>query len=736
MAHSSLSRLLSTLGPLALVLLLLASLLIMSDATQDSARFGETYSALLLLNAVGLVGLAALIGWNLFRLLAQVRRGEAGARLTARMVLMFAVLAVTPVSVVYFFSLQVLHRGIDSWFDVRIEKALEDAMDLSRSALGVRMRELLKQSETLAADLMTLPETELALKLDDARRLSGANELLVMSPQGRIVASSSVDTTLVVPHRPPDAVMMQARQSGSYISLDPIKDAGLHIRVAVNAGGNLLGTESLLLQALFPVDERMATLADNVQEAFAQYRELAYLRKPLKTSFTLTLSLVLLLSLLTAVWAAFFSARRMVAPLRDLAQGTRSVAAGDYETRLPPAGGDEVGFLVQSFNQMTERLSQARDETRHSQQQVEEQRGYLEAVLTRLSSGVITLDHGRLVTTNAAASQILGCDLQSRVGEEIGELPRRHPELQAFADTIIAHFTSGKEDWAEELTVSGSAGNRVIICRGAGLGGSDDAVSGHVIVFDDISELIRAQRNAAWSEVARRLAHEIKNPLTPIQLSAERLRRKYLKTMTGDDAATLDRLTNTIVQQVESMKGMVNAFSDYARSPEPQPRVTGINELIKDVVEMYRSGDTGQGLTTRLDPKLQPMEADPDRLRQVLHNLIKNALEAQAKKDEPYLTIETRYLNDKGTPYAEIIFTDHGSGFPEDILVHAFEPYTTTKTKGSGLGLAIVKKIIEEHGGDVRAENHQDGGARITLRLTDGGGTNTANDELGKREAV
>ncbi|RKZ36032.1 MAG: two-component sensor histidine kinase, partial [Gammaproteobacteria bacterium] len=694
MAHSSLRRLLPTLGPPTLVLLLLASLVIMSNATQDSAQFSETYSALLLLNAVGLVGLATLIGWNLFRLLAQVRRGEAGARLTARMVLMFALLAVTPVSVVYYFSLQVLHRGIDSWFDVRIEKALEDALDLSRSALGVRMRELLKQSEIMAADLLTLPETELALQLDDARRLSGASELLVMNSQGRIVASSSIDATVVVPHRPPDAVMMQARQSGSYIALDPIEDAGLHIRVAINVGGNVLGTESLLLQALFPVAERMATLADSVQEAFAQYRELAYLRKPLKTSFTLTLSLVLLLSLLTSVWAAFFSARRVVAPLRDLAQGTRSVAAGDYETQLPQAGTDEVGFLVQSFNQMTQRLSQARDETRRSQQQVEEQRGYLEAVLTRLSSGVITLDHGRLVTTNAAASQILGCDLESRVGEEIGELSRRHPELQTFADTIIAHFDSGKEDWTEELTVSGAAGHRVIICRGTGLGGSDDAISGHVIVFDDISELIRAQRNAAWSEVARRLAHEIKNPLTPIQLSAERLRRKYLKTMTGDEAATLDRLTNTIVQQVESMKSMVNAFSDYARSPEPQPRLTDINELINDIVEMYRSGDTGHGLTTRLDPKLRPMEADPDRLRQVLHNLIKNALEAQAKKDEPYLAIETRYVNDKGAPYAEIIFTDHGSGFPEDVLAHAFEPYTTTKTKGNGLGLAIVKKIV------------------------------------------
>ena len=307
----------------ALGLILLGSTYLMSNATQDSARFGELYSALLAINAVALIGLGALIARNLYHLLHQARERRPGARLTVRMVIVFVVLSVTPVTIVYYFSLQFLHRGIDSWFDVRIERALDDALDLSRAALGVRMRELLAQTARIASDLEPLTDEQAVGALDDARRLSGASELTLIGANGRIVGSSNTDPTSVVPSHPDDAILLQARGAGDYIGLDDIGDRGLHVQVVMSVPSHEATGEPWLLQALFPVTERMDALADSVESASAKYRELSYLRKPLKLSFTLTLSIVLLVSLFTAVYAAFRSARRMVAPLQDLSEGTK-----------------------------------------------------------------------------------------------------------------------------------------------------------------------------------------------------------------------------------------------------------------------------------------------------------------------------------------------------------------------------------------------------------------------------
>jgi len=706
----------------ALVALLLTSLTLMSDATQGSARFGQLYSLLLISNALGLVILSALIGWHLVRLLGQVRRGVAGARLTARMVAMFVVLAVTPVVVVYYFSLQFLHRGIDSWFDVRIEEALEDSLELSRTALGVRMRELLKQTELLATELSGVPDQNVAARLEDTRRLSGATELTLFSPKGRIIASINADPMAIVPHRPDDGILLQLRQSGNYIGLDPIGDVGLHVRVVVRVPDPVASADSRVLQALYPVTERMNALADSVQGAFAKYRELAYLRKPLKISFTLTLSLVLLLSLLTAVWSAFFSARRMVAPLRDVVQGTQAVAAGDYGTQLPEAGKDELGFLVASFNEMSRELARARDETRQSQRQIEEQRTYLEAVLARLSSGVLTLDqHERLFTFNLAAEEILGVELEAEVGRTLDRIAAGHEHLGGLAEAVRTHLAEPHADWREEVILLGASGRQVLMCRGTPLPVSDNPVPGHVVVFDDVTALIQAQRDAAWSEVARRLAHEIKNPLTPIRLSAERLRQKYLGKLDGADAEGLDRLTRTIVQQVEGMKGMVNAFSAYARPPRMQPERLDLNQLVEDVLALYSPDEGTAPVQTALGDDVPEVDADPDRIRQVVHNLVKNAIEASGGAretgDGAGVHVRTRGLHERGTSLVELRVSDSGSGFREDIMERAFEPYATTKGKGSGLGLAIVKKIVEEHGGVVWAENNAGAGASVVVRL-------------------
>ena len=719
MAGRSVNRLGRGATPIVVLgLILLGSTYLMSNATQDSASFGQLYSILLAVNAAALIGLGTLIAWNLYHLLRQTRERRPGARLTVRMVIVFVILSVTPVTIVYYFSLQFLHRGIDSWFDVRIDNALNDALDLSRTALGVRMREHLAQTARIAADLEPLTDEQAISALDDARRLSGASEFTLIGANGRIVGSSNVDPTSVVPSRPSDSIMTQARGAGDYIGLDDIGDSGLHVQVVVSVPSDDLASEPWLLQALFPVTERMDTLADSVESASAKYRELSYLRKPLKLSFTLTLSIVLLVSLFTAVYAAFHSARRMVAPLQDLAEGTKAVAGGDYETQLPDATQDEIGFLVASFNDMTRRLRRARDKTRESQHLVEAQRAYLEAVLRRLSTGVLTLDgEHRLVTANRAATEILGVDLDAMVGRPLDALTRLHPQLLPFVHRVIERLddtaAEGVRDGREQVRVATPQGRRMLVCSTVSLAGGE----GDVIVFDDVTELIQAQRSAAWSEVARRLAHEIKNPLTPIQLAAERLRDKYLHKGQSIDTAQMDRLTRTIVQQVESMKEMVNAFSDYARTPAMHPRSLDLNALVLDVVVLYRTASPAVRFEARLDQPLALVHADPDRLRQVLHNLLKNAVEACGDGPAPRILAQTRTRSTSDDTMVEFAVQDSGPGFRGEDTDRIFEPYVTSKAKGTGLGLAIAKKIVEEHGGVISGCNAPEGGARITVVL-------------------
>lgn len=696
--------------------LLFASLYLMSEVTRNSEQFGRLYSWLLTVNALGLVSLVVLIGVNLARLVHQYRKRAAGSRLTLRLVVMFVALAVAPVSVVFYFSLDFLHRGIDSWFDVRVEQALDDALELSRTSLDARMRELLNQTRLMTEDLEDVSDSEAAQALNDLRTRSGIDELTLLTQKGGVIAWSSADPTSLVPDRPNEAIILQLRQGRDYVGLDPIGDAGLHVRVAVGIPSTDPTVESRILQSLTPIAARQSTLADGVQSAFAQYKKLAYLRDPLKYSFTLTLSLVLALSLLTAVWAAFSSARRLVAPIGDLAEGTRAVAAGDYDKRLPIAAHDELGFLVESFNDMTYKIALARDEAKRSQQQAEGQRAYLETLLSHLSSGVLAMDRRHtLRTANAAASQVLGVTLDTRIGARLEEIALDYPHLRQFVQVLISHLSGAHREWREEIALAGAAGRQILLCRGTLLPGVDGRRAEYLIVFEDITRLVQAQRDAAWGEVARRLAHEFKNPLTPIQLSAERLRHKYLKTMDAKDAEVLERSTHTIVQQVEVMKEMVNAFADYARNPQMQPRLLDLNRLINEVLDLYRGEQGSAQFQLHLDSVLPHIEADPGRLRQLLHNLIKNALEAMGERRGARVIISTSRAPD--TRSVTLRVQDRGPGIPEAILAQVFEPYVTTKSKGTGLGLAIVKKIVEEHGGALHAENLDEGGAAMVIRL-------------------
>lgn len=703
---------------LVLFLLLLVSLSFMSDATHNSERFGQLYTWLLLVNALGLVVLIGLIGTNLFWLIGQARRKVPGVRLTRRLMVVFVLLAVAPVSIVYYFSLQFLHRGLDSWFDVRIEQALEDALELSRSALDVRLRERLRLTERLAKELDELSPALVPMGLYDLRVRGGAVELTVTGSDGRIIASSSADTTAIVPTQPAQNLMLPLGTDQSYVGLDPIGDAGMHVRAVVPIPGARPGAETYLLQALYSVPERLSQLAEAVQSEFAVYQELAYLRRPLKYSYTLTLSLVLLMSLLSAVWASFYSARRLVAPIAELAEGTRAVAGGDYGKRLPSAGDDELGFLVRSFNDMTRRIAKARDQAHRSQLQVEGQRANLETLLGSLSSGVISLGSAlRLRTVNESAAQILGLDLAAFLGRSLQEVAAEHEFLRPFVEVMEAHSETSLAEWQAQVILKGAGGRRVLMCRAAALPSEEDGGGGQVIVFDDVTTLIQAQRDAAWGEVARRLAHEIKNPLTPIQLSAERLRRKYLHSMSAEDAEVLERATHTIVQQVEAMKEMVNAFTEYARAPQMRMEPIELNRVVEEVMDLYRGITPGVQLRFSSATETARVEADAGRLRQLLHNLIKNAVEACASAAQPRVMLSILPAQHAGVDYLDLVVEDNGPGFAPEVTESMFDPYVTTKAKGSGLGLAIVKKIVEEHGGSIQAEHSSLGGARLCIRL-------------------
>ena len=714
-------------------LLWLAAILFMAQTAQNSEQFSRLHPWILMINVAGLVVLVALLGTKLTQLVRDWRGHVIVSRLKARMVWIFGVLATLPILLVYFFAVQFLNKGIDSWFNVEIRKSLDDALVLSRSALETRMREHLTDTQ-LVADELILEGGPMAGLLESMRRQVGAVELVVATESGRVIAVSKGLSAEVVPDEVPGEVLLQLRQGRPFVSLEPQSEGGYIVRTAVPLGEPVPGSERLALQAVYPVAERLGALADTVQAAYKQFGEKDYLRKPLKASFILTLTVVLLLSLLAAWYGAIFTAQKLVQPIQDLVKGTRAVAEGDLDTRLPLTSHDEMGFLVHSFNDMTKRLRRAREDQLRAQQAAETERANLAVILARLSTGVVSLEPDlRVRTANRAASLILGEDLEASVGSMLGELGEGDGLLKQFVEACRARIAAGDVEWREQLTFQAGAGRRVIMCACTPLPAEGDAPGGYVLVFDDITVMLQAQREAAWGEVARRLAHEIKNPLTPIRLSAERMRHKLLPSMNEKDAQLLDRGTETIVQQVEAMKEMVNAFSEYARAPRFEMTSLNCNKLVTEVTDLYRAQVAGRGvqLTVTLDPALTTVVADQGRLRQLLHNLLTNAVEALDGHPDGQILVSTRLASREGDEVAEIAVEDNGPGFQRDLLGQVFDPYVTTKVRGTGLGLAIVRKIVEEHGGYVEADNRAGGGARVRVDLPL---TETTRGQVARRE--
>jgi nitrogen fixation/metabolism regulation signal transduction histidine kinase len=705
-----------------------AALLLLGRYAPSLADFGRRHVLILAVNLIAAAVLLAVIVVNLFRLVRDYRRRVPGARLRARLVALFVGLTLAPLLVVYLFALQFVNGGIDSWFDSDLEQELSSALRLSQESLDVQVNSRLLQTSALATVLVDLDGAPLARALSVLRADSDAEELTVFTAGLRIAASSSRAGTL--PPSLSEDVRYELRQNQRFVALEPLGSSSYQIRAAAAIPRETVAdgrdTGRRYLQAVFLIGDRQGRLADAVQDTYTRYAELRFLRDPLKDNLTLTLSLVLLLSLLSAATGAFYLARRLAAPIESLAAGTEAVAKGDFDTRLPPGSSDEVGILIESFNGMIERLARAREESRISQQQLEGERANLAAILGSLSTGVIAIGpDGRIRIANDAAGTILGIDLAGRAGAALDEIAEAGSLPAQFVESCRPHLAGEHRQWRGQIVLRTDTARRILNCASSGLpgdvtGAAEPAFAGLstgvIIVFDDVTELLVAQREAAWGEVARRLAHEIKNPLTPIRLAAERIRRRYLPSMDEEAGQVLDRSTHTIVQQVEAMRDMVNAFSEYARSPEVSIARVDLSQLVREVAWLYRAQETQPQVKLALEEGLE-VDADAVRIRQLLHNLIRNAQDAVEGQTDGVIEIAARSVAGAERSFAEISVTDNGPGIDKEVLTRLFEPYVTSKKKGTGLGLAIVKKLVEEHGGSVAAENLPDRGARLVVRL-------------------
>ena len=695
---------------LAALALLLASLKLAEDAA-GGGGVGLYYRWILGAAATALALLALAITQRLWHLRVDLQRGVPGARLGRRLLVMLVLLAVPPVVVVYGFALRFLDATIDNWFNVKLEAALDNALEVGRIVIDERLRIAEQASDNVATRLQGASAGELQGILDSEIEPLGATQLTVFGDDGRVVATASSDPRYLDPPLPDATMQMRVEGDGRYAAAEPIGDS-LMLRTGVSVASDVPRSKRLL-QGLFPLPTRLQTLTRGIENANFDFQRLKFLRGSLKLTFALILTFALLLSALMVTLAAFGVARRLVAPVGRLIAATRAVGAGRYDTPLPIASNDELGFLVNSFAQMTREIEFASARVQKSAQETEQQRAWLVALLERLSAGVLGFDQdGRLRIANRAAEAILGVSAAHYLGHSLAELERDQPQLATFTEPLARHLRSGLREWREELVVDTAGGRRILMLRGTAL--PDEA--GYVAVFDDLTVLNRAQRDAAWGEVARRLAHEVRNPLTPIQLAAERLRRRFLGRLSAEEGELIDRATHTIVSQVEALKTMVNAFGDYARPQPAALRPVALNALLDDVLDLYEN-DQRIGLSRDLAAGEPLVRADAVRLRQALHNLIKNALEAIGDARKPQIVVTTRIVRDDEQDWVELGVADNGPGLPSGFGERWFEPYTTSKNKGTGLGLAVVKKIAEEHGGSIRAENRAQGGAVFTLRL-------------------
>ena len=669
-------------------------LFLLATASSDTTFFAQQYPLLLALNAAFAAMFAALVIYQLGLMARRYRARVFGTRLTLRLFLRFAALAVLPGLIVYAVSVQFLTRSIESWFDVKVDAALEGGMNLGQRVVDQMLIDLQTKARTMALDLADIPAGQLVTNLERLRLQAGVPEALVIDAKGRLLAAASDDMAKLVPELPSTALLRQARLQRGQTAIDATPGRALALRAVVPLESLALAAEPRFLQLRATVPPSLARNAEAVEAAYRDYRQLALGRDGLKRIYVVTLSFALLMALSIGIAVAVTQSKLLADPIATLAQAMQAVARGDFSRPAPVTSRDELGVLTESFNSMTRQLEEARRVVEANRAALEAAKSRLENILANLSAGVLVFDQGlSLSISNRGALAILGA------------------ELDEFAELMRAHFREqGDKLWQLELQLKVG---KTVHARAARLPQATDG--GYVVVFDDITQLINAQRATAWAEVARRLAHEIKNPLTPIQLSAERLEMKLAERLSREDAEALRRSTGTIVNQVAALKAMVDDFRDYARLPAPELARLDLNALVSEVLALYETSPVP--ITKRLAAELPPVWADASQIRQVIHNLVQNAQDAlesvRAAGRSPSIEVRTELDADR----VRLAVSDNGGGFPEELIARIFEPYVTTKPRGTGLGLAIVKKIIDEHHGSVAIENREPRGASVTVLL-------------------
>jgi nitrogen fixation/metabolism regulation signal transduction histidine kinase len=680
-------------------------LALLISASANTELFTSNYRLLLGLNAVLALGLVSLVGYQLRVLWVKLKARVFGSKLTLRLVMMFALFAVVPGVLVYTVSVQFVSKSIESWFDVRVDNALEGGLKLGQAALDYLLEDLNRRARTMAQEVADAPPETAVRVLTRLREQSGVTEITLLSGNGRVIATASRDIGVLMPNLPPAGALREARSKNGYAAIEPATDEGLLLRVIVPVATLSIAAEPRYLQLFTTAPPQLAENAEKVQNGRRDYQELSISRQGLKQIYTLTLTLTLLLALFSAMALAFELSKRLSAPLTILAEGTRAVAQGDFSPRQAMAGSDELGVLTQSFNDMTRQLDEARAVVEQKQHQLEAAKAYLESVLSNLSAGVLVFGHDLVLSTaNQGAALILKQPLESFIGKHLSAIA----PLAPLAATIELEFERDGV-WQKQIEFEFGDRSQALLARGSRLPVASG--QGLVVVFDDITELIQAQRDVAWGEVARRLAHEIKNPLTPIQLSAERIEHRLVGKLGAEDADVLRRATETIVSQVTAMKQMVDDFRDYSRALPAVLVEIDLNALIQSVLELYAASSAR--IETNLAPGLPPVRGDDTQLRQLIHNLLQNAQDALGEAKAPLISIASELAGGN----VRLTVRDNGSGFAKKIMTRVFEPYATTKPKGTGLGLAIVKKIVDVHQGTISIENIKPHGACVSIAI-------------------
>ncbi|MGC9387007.1 MAG: ATP-binding protein [Hydrogenovibrio sp.] len=701
--------------------IVLISLVVMSQILQNAAHFAQTYSTLLIVSFIGMIWLLVMLVRTLIKLRRNHRMRVPGSRITTRLTGILSLILGVPLAIIFYFSMSFVHQGIDQWFDIKTETALKNAVKLVQITLDDQIRRNLNATQkALDINQESLFNTPV-LALNQIGEQLNAREVSLYRSDGQLIAFSSPENVSILPESPELGLFQQIRKKISYAAMETqlgINNPYQVIRIMLPAN-DIENNKLYALQAVFTIPEQLTQLAETVRLSASQYQELSYLKGPLKTSFTVILSMVLLLTLTSALLFTIQTVQNMTRPIRTLAKGTKAVAKGDYTISMPVIQDDEMGQLIQSFNDMIQQIAKARNDIKFGHQQTEVQKLYLQAIIKNLNSGVLTLDMNLLLKTiNDATNQILNTDLFKQLGKPLNEVLKQ-PEalhLQPFFDTIFPLFQNETKPWSQQVTFDCKEGQKILLVHGSTLPSLDQKIGGFVIVIEDITQLVQAQLHAAWSDVAQRLAHEIKNPLTPIQLSAERLNYKLSDKLDKPDQKLLNRMTDTIIEQVATMQNLVQAFTEYADTPEIVLHPVKLNNLVKDVVSMYQTAKVTWKVREQLDPTCPIISADAAKLRQLLHNLIKNAIEACETCPATRIVVTTHYDPEQDYP-VQLSVSDNGPGIPEKARNWIFEPYSTDKPKGTGLGLAIVKKIVDEHQGRIQVESEPQQGTRFVVQL-------------------